>query len=349
MNARISVTELFSREEIHELTTPSDLAGLWAVGSTWAVIAGTFASVAISWEYLPTWGKVLMIVTALAILAGRQLCLAILMHDASHNSLFKNKWVNDKVTDWLCAKPIWNDLHKYRAHHMRHHAKTSMLEDPDLSLVAGFPISKKSLLRKFTRDITGLTGIKFLAGRALMDMELLEWTVANDQRKIPLNGRTAFDLAKRLLKNSSGAILTNAAIYYALKKTGHAKLFWLWPIAYITPFPLFIRIRSMAEHAGMQTSHNALTNTRTTQANWIARTLVAPLRVNFHQEHHLMASVPYFKLPKMHQLLRERGFIEQPPTYLDVIDLLSNQQDSAATKQAKADRETLVKIKLGLN
>src|SRR5690606_34602392 len=102
-------------------------------------------------------------------------------------------------------------------------------------------------------------------------------------------------------------------------------------------------------HAGMQTSHNALTNTRTTQANWIARTLVAPLRVNFHQEHHLMASVPYFKLPKMHQLLRERGFIEQPPTYFDVIDLLSNQQDSAATKQAKADRETLVKIKLGLN
>ncbi len=42
MNARISVTELFSREEINELTTPSDLGGLWAVGSTWAVIAGTF-------------------------------------------------------------------------------------------------------------------------------------------------------------------------------------------------------------------------------------------------------------------------------------------------------------------
>ena len=95
MNARISVTELFSREEIDELTTPSDLGGLWAVSSTWAVIAGTFASVAVSWEYLPTWGKVLMIAAALAILAGRQLCLAILMHDASHHSLFKNKWLNN--------------------------------------------------------------------------------------------------------------------------------------------------------------------------------------------------------------------------------------------------------------
>ena len=324
MNARISVTELFSREEIDELTTPSDLGGLWAVSSTWAVIAGTFASVAVSWEYLPTWGKVLMIAAALAILAGRQLCLAILMHDASHHSLFKNKWLND-ATDWLCAKPIWNDLHKYHAHHMRHHAKTSLPEDPDLSLVDGFPITKKSLIRKFTRDITGLTGAKFLFGRLLMDLELLEWTVANDQRKIPVGDRNLFDFATTLLKNSSGAILTNAAIYYVLKKAGHAKLYWLWPIAYITPFPLFIRVRSMAEHAGMQTSHNALTNTRTTKANLIARALVAPIHVNFHQEHHLMASVPYFKLPKMHQLLRDRGFVEQPPTYLDVIKLLSNQ------------------------
>lgn len=324
MNARISVTELFSRDEIDELTTPSDFAGLWAVGSTWAVIAGTFAGVALSWEYLPTWAKVIMIAAALAIIAGRQLCLAILMHDASHNSLFKNKWLNNTLSDWLCAKPIWNDLQKYRVHHTRHHAKTSLPEDPDLSLVEGFPISKKSLLRKFSRDLTGLTGIKFLTGRLMMDLELLEWTVANDQRKIPVNGRTAFDFAKTLLKNSSGAIITNAALYYALKKSGHAKLYWLWPLAYITPFPLFIRIRSMAEHAGMQTSHNALTNTRTTHANFIARALVAPLRVNFHQEHHLMASVPYFKLPKMHHLLRERGFVEQPPSYFDVIALLSN-------------------------
>lgn len=69
----------------------------------------------------------------------------------------KPGWLNDVAVDRLCARPIWNDLHKYRAHHMRHHAKTSLPEDPDLSLVAGFPVTKKSLLRKFTRDLTGLT------------------------------------------------------------------------------------------------------------------------------------------------------------------------------------------------
>ena len=34
MNSKVSVTELFSREEIRELTTPSDLQGALAVSST---------------------------------------------------------------------------------------------------------------------------------------------------------------------------------------------------------------------------------------------------------------------------------------------------------------------------
>ena len=43
MNSKVSVTELFSREEIRELTTPSDLQGALAVSSTWAVIVLTLA------------------------------------------------------------------------------------------------------------------------------------------------------------------------------------------------------------------------------------------------------------------------------------------------------------------
>ncbi len=80
MNTQVSVTDLFSREEIQELTEPSDAYGAWAVASTWAVIGGTFASLIMMWDYLPSWGKLLACMLALAILAGRQLCLAILMH-----------------------------------------------------------------------------------------------------------------------------------------------------------------------------------------------------------------------------------------------------------------------------
>ncbi|ENU22965.1 hypothetical protein F993_02422 [Acinetobacter proteolyticus] len=326
MNTRVSVTELFSRDEIRELTQPSDIHGIWAVGSTWAVIGATFAGLALSWSYLPWWGKLLICIVAIAILAGRQLALAILMHDASHNSLFKTKWLNDNLVDWLCARPIWNDVHKYRAHHMRHHAKTSTPEDPDMSLVAGFPTTKKSIARKFIRDLTGITGLKFTIGRILMDAEVMKWTVANDVTWLPREDRKWYDYPAKFFKNSSKAIAVNVAMFGVLSAAGHPKLYLLWPLAYMTAFPLFIRIRSMAEHAGMQTSNSALTNTRTTKAGWIARTFVAPIRVNYHMEHHLMAAVPYFRLPQMHQMLRERGFVPEPPTYFQVIDLLSQGQ-----------------------
>jgi len=329
MNSKVSVTELFSRDEIKELTTTSDLHGAWAVGSTWTVIVMTFGTVAYSWEYLPTWGKVLMCALALAILAGRQLALAILMHDASHHSLFKTKWLNTHLTDWLCARPIWNDVSKYRPYHLKHHAKTSQPDDPDLGLVKNFPITQSSLFRKFFRDLNGQSGLKFLAGRVLMDLELLEWSVSNDPKPIPRGDRSNLELAKNLLKNSSGMLISNAAIFSALWASGHPKLYLLWPLAYITPFPLFIRIRAMAEHAGLETSHSALSNTRTTRAGWLARALVAPIHVNYHIEHHLMASVPHQKLGRMHQMLREREYVDAPPSYLDVIrSLLKNNQFS---------------------
>lgn len=319
MNSKVSVTELFSRDEIKELTTTSDLHGAWAVGSTWTVIVMTFGTVAYSWEYLPTWGKVLMCALALAILAGRQLAMAILMHDASHHSLFKTKWLNTHLTDWLCARPIWNDVSKYRPYHLKHHAKTSQPDDPDLGLVKKFPITQSSLFRKFFRDLNGQSGLKFLAGRVLMDLELLEWSVSNDPKPILRGDRSNLELAKNLLKNSSGMLISNAAIFSALWASGHPKLYLLWPLAYITPFPLFIRIRAMAEHAGLETSHSALSNTRTTRAGWLARALVAPIHLNYHIEHHLMASVPHQKLARMHQMLREREYVDAPPSYLDVI------------------------------
>lgn len=327
MNTRIAISDLFTRDEITELTTKSDLHGGWAVFSTWAVTGGTFAAVAGFWEYLPNWGKLLLCVAALIILAGRQLALAIIMHDASHQSLFKTKWLNDTLTDWLCARPIWNDLHKYRGHHLRHHSKTSTVDDPDLSLVIGFPTTKKSLMRKFIRDLSGVTGFKFAVGRVLMDVEKMEWTVSNDRRWISQEGRRWFDYPKTFLKNSGGAIVTNAALFSALWASGHPKLYALWVLAYLTPFPLFLRVRSMAEHAGMETSHSALTNTRTTKAGYIARALVAPIHVNFHKEHHLMATVPYFKLPQMHQMLRNKGHVEEAPTYWQVLNELSNQAE----------------------
>lgn len=324
MPKRTAVTEVFSRDEIDMLTRRSDWQGAKAVLSSWLIIAFAFAIVAWGWPLVNGFGKALLVILALILLGSRQLALGILTHDASHSTLFKTRWMNDYLVDWLCSRMVWNNVHYYRPYHLRHHAKTSTPDDPDLSLVAGLPTTQASIMRKFARDIFGITGIKFVIGRLLMDFGFMEWTVANDVRWIAQDHVRWWQYPIIFLKNSGPTLIVNGLLWAVLWSMGHGWLYLLWPVAYITPFPLFLRIRSMAEHAGTETSLDVLRNTRTTRAGIIARLLFAPIHVNYHIEHHLMASVPYYRLPLMHKMLRERGYVQAPPGYWDVLKLVSS-------------------------
>ena len=69
------------------------------------------------------------------------------------------------------------------------------------------------------------------------------------------------------------------------------------------------RIRAIAEHALTPDADDPLGNTRTTLARPWERLLIAPNRVNYHLEHHLLMTVPHYRLPEMHERLRERGLL----------------------------------------
>jgi fatty acid desaturase len=122
----------------------------------------------------------------------------------------------------------------------------------------------------------------------------------------------------------TGVVTLNVALALLLAATGHAWLYWAWVAAYMTTFSVFVRVRSLAEHACTAQGTNVFDNTRTTRAGLLARATVAPIRVNYHLEHHLLVAVPYFRLPKVHGMLRERGAAPPPPTYLDVIGTVSS-------------------------
>jgi len=245
------------------------------------------------------------------------------MHEAAHRTLFANRLLNDVVTDWLCARPVHGDVEKYRRHHLAHHAHTGTAEDPDLSLIEPFPTTRASLARKFARDLFGLTAAKRIVGQLLMDFEVLGYTVAGNATKLPRNGRRAFDYVRAGIRNSAGFILTNAAIAGALAASGHFWVYSAWVVADLSAFNLFVRIRSLAEHACTERTTDPLKNTRTTLAGPLARVTVAPFRVNYHLEHHLLVAVPYHRLPKLHRLLRERNAVPVAPRYVDVLRTVS--------------------------
>lgn len=311
------LSDVFTKEEITELAERSDLRGILAILGNWGLVAAAFV-------LLATVPGPLTFVVALCVIAGRQLGLAILQHEGSHRTLFRTKWLNDVLTDYLCARPVWQHLGKYRAHHLRHHGKTGTDQDPDITLHVGFPTSRASMRRKVVRDLVAITGLKTFVAFVMMDAEVIRWTVSNDVERLPQAGRTWLSYPVAFVRNASGMLVTNAVLFGILAACGHAALYGVWVLAFFTPHPLFVRIRSIAEHGCVTRSADVFENTRTTRAGLLLRLTVAPNRVNYHVEHHLLAGVPFYRLPKMHRMLRDKGLLGAPPSYLDVLRLASS-------------------------
>ena len=280
--------EALSRAEIQELVKHRDLLSWLSVALDWGIVFGAMAMVAV-------WPNPLTIALALLLIGTRQLGMAILMHDAAHRALFRNRAVNDWVGNWLCAYPVWTDVKPYRPYHLKNHAKNYTAEDPDLGLVKPFPVTRASLKRKFIRDLTGQTGWK--RAKATLKRDL---------------GRSKGNQSRTIggVEHLYGVALTNLILFLVLLAAGHPLLYLLWVAAWLTTFQLVTRIRAIAEHAMAPDPTDPLRNTRTTLVRLWERVLIAPNAVNYHLEHHLLMTVPHYNLPRLHRLLRDRGVLD---------------------------------------
>lgn len=322
-NARSTLTELLGEEAVKQLLIRSNWRGAWALVSCWGIIFLSMA--AIVWaQSQALYVAIPVIICAILIIAGRQLGLSILMHEASHRSLFKSPWLNDYLADWLSGRFIFVDVARYRKHHMIHHTNTGTPDDNDYSLVKDFPTTRASMLRKFARDLSGITGLKMLVGLSLMNAGYLKWTVANDTYKLHSEKSGPLYYLLNFIRNAYPTLLVNGALAAACIAIGHGELYLAWLIAFLIPYQLFIRIRSIAEHAVTEMTPNMLKNTRSTRAGILAKLFVAPFNVNLHIEHHAMPAVAFWQLPKLHHILRELNAVPKPPSYFQVLNLVSN-------------------------
>lgn len=300
-----------SRDEIADLLRFEDWRSWASIAFNWGVVFASLALVA-AWPHRPTLG--VPIVLALFLIGARQLGFAVLMHEASHRSLFAKRSVNDWAGQWLCAYPIWSDTSVYRPYHLQHHAHTGTARDPDLGLVTPFPISRSSLWRKVWRDLSGQTGAKF--ARAAFARSVKRWREPEGRRA------------------TIGVLVTNAVLLGALAALGHPALYLLWVGAWLTTNTLVTRIRSIAEHALTPNADDPLGNTRTTLLAWWERLLIGPNRVNYHLEHHLLMTVPHYQLPRMHALLRERGLLAracvEPGGYAAILRRAASRPEAGA-------------------
>ncbi len=296
---RAQPEEFFSADEWRALTARSSWKGLWLVLHCWGVI-GAAMLVGIVWPWT--------IPLVVPIVGARQLGLFILMHDAAHAALHRNRKVNDWVGRWLCS----STLRIYRPYHLQHHRFVQQNEDPDLVLSAPFPITRASMWRKVVRDLSGQTFYRQRFGH-----------IAEGIRK-RAPGESALAVFGREIAKDRRFLIGNGLGFLAFALAGY---WWAWLAMWLLPMatwlPLVSRVRNIAEHALVaQNEPDPLRQARTTHAGWLERALVAPYWVNYHCEHHMFTSLPCWALPKAHRLLQQRGAIarmEVQPGYLSLL------------------------------
>jgi len=315
--ARVDPKDIFTVQEWKRLAARSSWKGLALVAHCWLVIGLTWAAVIYSPQVLgPFWP--VTVVPAAMIIGGRQLGLAILMHDAAHGALHPNLKVNDWVAEWLCG----GGVERYRRYHLQHHKFAQQAEDPDLGLSAPFPITRASLRRKMVRDLTGQTWFKERFGVARAKLKARK----PGEPVLPILVAEAWRLRRWLAVNAVVIALTSAAGY------GWA-WFALWLLPRATWFQLITRLRNIAEHALVAKNEpDPLRHARTTHANLIERALLAPYYVNYHCEHHMFMHVPCWNLPRTQRLLKAKGLFERMRTAPGYWNVLA----SASSKPAAA-------------
>jgi fatty acid desaturase len=69
---------------------------------------------------------------AIVLIGAGQQRLATLTHEAAHYMLFRNRLLNEIVSEWFCMYPIFGTTHSYRVQHLGHHQfPNDPLRDPD--------------------------------------------------------------------------------------------------------------------------------------------------------------------------------------------------------------------------
>ncbi|MEL6182993.1 MAG: fatty acid desaturase family protein [Myxococcota bacterium] len=293
--------QAFTPEEIRDLRKVSDLAGVRMIATDWGLILLSLAVVA-------AWPNPLTVAGAVVVIGVRQLGLAVLMHEASHRTLFRSRWLNDAAGNWLAAYWVFLSVELYRPYHLQHHVHTGTDKDPDLHLRTGYPTTTASMTRKVLRDLLGVVGVKRLVGTARFLLTAARGTGEASADHVEfLGGANDPQAARRALR---GFAVTQLAFLGALWAVGQPWLYGVWALAWLTTQNLVTRLRSIAEHAMTDLGEDPFRNTRTVRTRGWERLFIAPHDVAFHLEHHLLMTVPASNLERFHAMLKARGLLE---------------------------------------
>lgn len=113
---------------------------------------------------------------AIVMIGALQHQMATLAHEAVHHTLFRNRYLNDFVSEWLCSFPMFSSTFHYGLHHLAHHQFVNdPIRDPDISQMQksghrlSFPVLKEEFLDVLLRQMWVPNLIRYSLARAEYD------------------------------------------------------------------------------------------------------------------------------------------------------------------------------------
>lgn len=270
------------------------------------------------------------------LIAGRAGVFLQLAHEASHGLIAPGKF-NDWFGNWISCYPIGLDLKGYQEPHMRHHACTNQVCDPlsDSEKYKVVTVKNPKLWLLFLKDLLGITAIsvRFMYDQPIANKEReeIEDYLETEEGYKSFHTSTV-TLGQKLAKYASIA-LWQVALLAALFNFNPLHYILLWAVPLVTAHMFLMRVRGIAEHGlGIQLGVTNLDKkTRGTfftrsfgtpmnhygfpALNWIERFLIGSLDVYYHHEHHLFPKIPYYNLPKAHQLVAAQVKEKNPAVF----------------------------------
>ncbi len=214
-------------------------------------------------------------------------------HEMGHNTAFKTQWANDAVYR-LSSFMLWREATVWRWSHDRHHTDTIVV-GRDMEIAFQRPTSRRQILKTFS----GIGAISFwpriwlhATGKRDAEVETFmpesQWPTVHREARQYVIIQAAVVAASLALWSPLPLLLVGLPTVYGM---------WLMVFFGIT------------QHAGLQ--ENVLDhrlNTRTVYMNPVFRFLY--LNMNYHIEHHMFPTVPYYNLPALHREVR--AYLPEP-------------------------------------
>jgi fatty acid desaturase len=241
------------------------LAAASAAISTARVFGGS------AWVYA---GNIPFYVLAAASLHG----ISLFTHEGVHGILSHRAWWN-RALSIACAQPVLQNYSAYKVLHLKHHNHLGQEGDPD-----------------HYANYTRWTWLQFMMHWGRLILGYPAYIAA-----IPILGfRQGTRSARRWIVFEIFllcVLVTLAILFVPRMWLVHG---WLIPMILINTL---VNIRGMSQHTFLEHQSDTVLGTRSILTNRVTAFFMC--NENYHLEHHLFPAIPWYHLPRLHQMLRE--------------------------------------------